>query len=420
MNGTAVGSLGRGIIVAIAMSFLATTGTATQDTPLTSPGNPADPIAALQADERNSPLEFHEDRFGYLTSLLHRLGINTDSQVLVFSKTSLQYDHISPQTPRAIYFNDNTFVAFVLGAPLVEMAALDPSRGIIFYTLEAHRADTPRFARGTICGQCHAVVNDFALGLMVTSSPTGPDGTPMFLGQGKELFNTTDHRTPFEQRWGGWYVTGTHGSQSHLGNAIAFDPEHSSQFGEAGTQNVTSLANRFDTTAYLAPGSDIVALMTLEHQTRMTNLIVSVSAQSRQLREGKNARATNERLDASINDLVTYMVFADEAPLREPVKGVSAFTVTFPERGPRDRQGRSLRDFDLHSRLFRYPLSYIVYSEAFDGMEETARQRVYQRLYDVLTGRDKTQPFAAISPSDRRAALEILRDTKPNLPGYWQ
>jgi hypothetical protein len=409
----------RSAVAVIAVASFAIAVAAIQEAPPTSSTDSTDPISELQQqlDQRNSPLEFDGERFGYLTGLLGRLGINVDSQVLVFSKTSLQYDHISPQTPRAIYFNDNTFVAFVPGAPLVELAAVDPRRGLAFYTLEANRGERPRFSRGTICGQCHAVVNEFALGLMVTSSPTGPDGTPMFVG-GKELFNTTDHRTPFDQRWGGWYVTGTHGSQHHLGNAILFDPAGSAQ--SESTQNVTSLDGRFDTTVYPASTSDIVALMTLEHQTHMTNVMISVSAQSRQLQEGRNPRATKEHLDRSIDDLVEYMFFADEAPLREPVKGVSTFTITFPQRGPRDQRGRSLRDFDLHTRLFRYPLSYMVYSEVFAAMDETAREQIYRRLYDVLLGRDVSQPFAAMSEGDRRAVLEILRDTKPDLPSYWK
>jgi hypothetical protein len=113
------------------------------------------------------------------------------------------------------------------------------------------------------------------------------------------------------------------------------------------------------------------------------------------------------------------MLFVGEAPLREPVQGVSSFTATFPQRGPRDRYGRSLRDFDLQRRLFRYPLSYMIYSEIFDAMPATARERVYQRLFDVLSGKDRNPKFAHLSDSDRNAILEIIRDTKTGIPDYW-
>jgi hypothetical protein len=113
------------------------------------------------------------------------------------------------------------------------------------------------------------------------------------------------------------------------------------------------------------------------------------------------------------------MVFADEASLDDPVQGTSTFTATFPRRGPQDRRGRSLRDFDLQTRLFRYPLSYMIYSEIFDRMPSRVKERVYRRLYDVLTGKEATKPFAALSSDARRAALDIIRETKPNLPDYF-
>ena len=113
------------------------------------------------------------------------------------------------------------------------------------------------------------------------------------------------------------------------------------------------------------------------------------------------------------------MLFADETPLKEPIEGVSSFTQTFPERGPRDSKGRSLRDFDLRKRLFRYPLSYLIYSRQFDALPDDIRARIYRRLYDILSGQDETPKFASLSADDRRAILEILRDTKPGLPAYW-
>jgi len=225
----------------------------------------------------------------------------------------------------------------------------------------------------------------------------------------------TDHRTPLEDRWGGWYVTGTHGGMRHIGNAVGHDSAHPEVLDLRETLNLTSLEKKFDTRGYLSGLSDIVALMTLEHQTRMTNLMI---------RTGWEARIADPlakaQYETDLESLVTYMLFADEATLQSPIVGVSTFTKTFPKRGPRDRQGRSLRDFDLQKRIFKYPLSYMVYSEAFDGLPDQVRVRVYRRLYDVLTGRDQSDKFKRLSPDDRRAVLEILRETKRGLPGYFK
>jgi hypothetical protein len=224
----------------------------------------------------------------------------------------------------------------------------------------------------------------------------------------------TDHRTPLSGRWGGWYVTGATGSQTHLGNNINLvDPVRSGGPSPEPTQNLTGLAGFFDTSKYIEPTSDVVALMTLEHQTRMTNLMIRV---------GWDARMgmVEDKLNPEIEELLTYMLFADEAPLKAPVKGVSTFTETFPQRGPRDPQGRSLRDFDLKTRLFRYPLSYMIYSAAFDGMPDRVRDRVYHRLYEVLTGKDTSKTFAGLSPESRGAILEIVRATKSSLPPDWR
>ena len=110
------------------------------------------------------------------------------------------------------------------------------------------------------------------------------------------------------------------------------------------------------------------------------------------------------------------MLFVEEAPIPDPITSVSTFSKAFPESGLRDKRGRSLRDFDLQKRLFRYPLSYMIYSEVFDAMPAAVRNRIYQRLYDVLSGKDQTPKFARLSPNDRSAILEILQDTKPGLP----
>ena len=384
---------------------------------------PDDAVARLdqRLDSGKTKLDYAPTG-GYLASVLKELNVPVDSQVLVFSRTSIQAAHISPRTPRAIYFNDEVSVGYVQGGEVLEFTALDPQQGIKLYALEVDKVDKPSLTRRDECLQCHQGPVTLGVPGLLISSVHPSTGRP-----GEEHGNAfmTDHRTPFAERWGGWYVTGTHGAQYHLGNNPALmDPIHPGKDLREGTQNVTSLADKFDTSKYLAPTSDIVALMVLEHQVRMTNLIIRIGWDVRVAEHDKTLASAGPQLNAEIEELVAYMLFGDEDPLKEPVAGVSTFTKTFAARGPRDPQGRSLRDFNLKTRLFRYPLSYMIYSAAFDDMPDYARERVYRLLYDILTGEDKRESVADLSlarltTEDRRAILEIVRATKPNLPPFW-
>lgn len=377
---------------------------------------PNDAIARLQKQIDSGAVKLdYAPGTGYLPALLKQLGINIDSQVLVFSKTSFQSTKISPRAPRAIFFNDEVAVGSVQDGEVLELVALDPKQGDNFYTLSVDKADHPEFARRDVCLQCHQGLSTLGIpGILVSSVYPASDGMPAFRGQAM----ITDHRSSFDQRWGGWYVTGTHGSVTHMGNAVGHDPARPQLLDMQGTQNLTSLARKFDTSHYLAPTSDIVALMTLEHQTRMTNLMTRIGWDTRIAQH--DGKLDDTRLNAEIEEMLTYMLFQDERPLREPVEGVSTFTKTFPERGPRDKQGRSLRDFDLKTRMFKYPLSYMIYSSAFDSMPDVVRERVYQRLYDILSGKDQSEKYAKLTPDDRHTILEIVRETKPNMPAYWK
>jgi len=358
----------------------------------------------------------YDEQRGYLPSLLKLLGIDIESQVLVFSKTSFQHTLIDPRHPRALYFNDNVSIGMVQNGTVYEMMALEPSHGLAFYTLDTMKVEQPSFQRrGVECLFCHGPGNKGAAAMVVASVIPDSQGVPAYTSA---FIDTIDHRTPFERRWGGWYVTGTHGSQEHLGNAVAPDPENPLDLEHENTQNLTSLAGRIDGSKYLTGTSDIVALMTLEHQVGATNRLGALGVQYRQA-ERTGAADPLKALDAGIRDLADYLLFVGEAPLRAPVKGVSAFTQTFPQRGPRDSRGRSLREFDLRTRLFRYRLSYMIYSELFDKLPQPVRQRVYQRLYEVLSGRDTSEQYVSLTPDERAALLEIVRDTKHDLPEYW-
>jgi hypothetical protein len=381
-------------------------------------GTPAgDAVSRLQEriDRGEAKLDYQPGNLGYLPSVLKLLGIDPDSQVLVFSRNSAQSPRISPQSPRAIYFNDDVAVGFVQGGEVLEFAALDPKEGVRLYTLDSGRTLKPVLGNHPDCLQCHQGPQTLAVpGLMVTSLYPPPPGMPV---EHASSGFVTDQRTAIADRWGGWYVTGTAGKQDHLGNTV---PDPATGGVIANRLNRTSLAGLLDTSRYLAPTSDIVALLTLEHQTRMTNLITRVGWDTRIAISDGTLEQSRPQLDADIEDMLTYMLFTNEAFSSQPVKGVSTFSKTFPQRGPRDKQGRSLRDFDLQTRLFKYPLSYMIYDPAFDAMPDWAKDRIYRRLYDVLTGKDMDPKFARLSAQDRRAILEILRDTKTGLPDYWK
>jgi hypothetical protein len=374
-----------------------------------------DPVAELgrRIEKGLVKLDYDPNTWGYLPSLLKQLDLNVDSQILVFSKTSFQLTKIAPDRPRALYFNDQVALGSVQDGKVFELASLDSTQGLIFYTMDSERTEKPGFERRfTECLNCHGPAG----GLVISSVYPSADGTPFVTGT---FFEGIDHRTPIENRWGGWYVSGTHGSMRHLGNAIALDRDHPFDLEQDGTQNLTSLAAKFDVSKYPARTSDIVALMTMEHQAHMTNLLAGVGQQFRRALNNGTMESSKSSLDRAIEQMVDYMLFVDEAPLHNPVRGISTFTETFPQRGPRDKQDRSLRDFDLQTRLFRYPLSYMIYSDIFDAMPAVARERVYRRLYDVLTGRNTSPKFAHLSDADRDAILHIVADTKGGLPYFW-
>jgi hypothetical protein len=367
------------------------------------------------------------DSFGYLPALLRELRLPVSSQMLVFSKTSFQRDRISPRTPRAVYFGDDAYVGFCRDGEVLEVSAVDPQLGAVFYTLEQKEADRPRFVRQTdACVICHASsFNQGFPGHLVRSLYVDGGGLPMLaLGSYR-----TDHASPLEKRWGGWYVTGTSGRQNHMGNLILADePPANGVIDISAGRNVTDLRKRFNTSGYLSHHSDIVALMVLEHQAEMHNRIARASLQTRlalydEAEMNKalgrptdyRSESTTRRIASVGEPLVQYLFFSGETKLTDAVQGTSDFAKEFAAKGPRDRRGRSLRDLDLKRRLFRHPCSYLVYSPAFDAMPAPVMEYVVRRMKEVLSGKDISAEFAHLSADDRRAVLEVLRETKPCL-----
>ena len=134
---------------------------------------------------------------------------------------------------------------------------------------------------------------------------------------------------------------------------------------------------------------------------------------------GHRSETTTGRIKSAGEALVRQMLFADEPVLADPIKGTSSFAADFESKGPRDSMGRSLRDLDLKRRMFRYPLSYLIYSESFDALPDEMKDYVYRRLWEVLKGAEESGDFAHLKRSSRRAIVEIVAQTKKGLPDYW-
>jgi hypothetical protein len=159
----------------------------------------------------------------------------------------------------------------------------------------------------------------------------------------------------------------------------------------------------------------------MNHQQHMTNLLIRLGWEARVAAHNAPEKAAlPEDVQDTVRSLVDYMLFVEEAPLPSKVEGISGFTQYFESKGPHDRKGRSLRQFDLTRRMLRYPCSYMIYTEAFDALPAPAKAAVYARLWEILSGKEKDAAYKTLSLSDRRAIVEILRETKSGLPDYFR
>lgn len=394
-----------------------------------SDGPVRDPVSALnrRLHEGVSQLTF-EPASGYLRSLLAALEMPIESQVVVFSQTSAQSSQISLHNPRAIFFNDTVMIGWVRATDHLEVAAEDPQQGVIFYTLTQSPANKPEFKRDNTCLECHLTWDTLGVpGFQVLSTfPMSDDPNAYASGF------VADHRSPLEQRWGGWYVTGKSVPIRHMGNIPVIQPAAILAKGVGISPKLESLAGQFDTKGFVSPYSDIAALMILEHQTHMTNLLTRLDWETRLASyeaqrvnaggvppSGRGGEVT-DRVRSAAHDLVDYLLFVDEAPLAGRIQGSSGFAEKFSAKGPRDGKGRSLRQLDLERRLMRYPCSYMIYSNAFDALPAAAVEVVYKRMWQILSGEEKRAPYTGLSLMDRQAIVEILRETKRGLPDYFR
>jgi hypothetical protein len=380
------------------------------------------PVVDVNRKLQDGTLKFrYDDRSGFLASTLEALELPIDSQLLVFSRTSLQGRRISEQNPRALYFNDRVALGWVRGGDALEVAAYDETAGVVFYTLD-QRAEAasgpPQFKRAFECLGCHVTGNTLGVPGLLMFSTTRAEPN-QFSGVPRHI----DHSEPLTRRFGGWFVTGSAGSSTHMGNeAAAVDGRP--------TRELMSAEGFFDAAGYRTLSSDVVAHLVLTHQAGMTNLLTRAGWEARATDPALHPASTSEpgmearvadMLDAVATEVVDYLLFVDEARLTGQVRGGSGFAERFAARGPRDRHGRSLYELDLTRRLMKYPCSYLIYSPAFDALPPSVKTPIYRRMWDVLSGREQDDRHrSALSLADRRAIVEILQDTKKDLPAYFQ
>ncbi|HYF34668.1 MAG TPA: hypothetical protein VD994_05205, partial [Prosthecobacter sp.] len=356
---------------------------------------PKDAVQALERLMRLGKVRIdRSDGWSVLRGVLEKLKVPVESQVLVFSKTSKQNDRISPQTPRAVYFNDNAYVGYSLGGS-IEVAAIDPLLGPVFYLLDPHEDEKRplHFERDQSCLSCHG--GSFTRevpGVLVRSVFPAATGHPI-LSQGSTVVDTT---TPFSDRWGGWYVTGKHGDSVHRGNVTAVEqPNDTCEMPVEEGANITDLTAFVDVSDYPRQQSDIVALMVLEHQTSVQNVLTrsnhaalramhmqrSLQTELRETVTEEPVGTARRIIDHCAEDVVDALLFREEAALPDGgIEGDEAFQTAFVKDAPRSADGRSLKDFQLLTRLFKHRCSYMIHSLTFQYLTPPLKQTVLARL----------------------------------------
>jgi hypothetical protein len=361
---------------------------------------------------------------GFLDALLSQLQIDADTQVLVFSRTSLQPELISPQTPRAVFFNDDTYVGFIPGSAHIELMGFDAQRGPVFYTL--HNAPEAGGLRrfGGACLTCHDNYSLMGGGVPRVLGLSLPVEVPGVVPTSL-LGIDVDDRTPIRDRWGGWYVTGRTGIDGHRGNRPVAEGGDQQLLVGMGAADRDSLAGVFDTSRYPTPHSDVAALLVLEHQKTVQNLLVRVGLKATSsmqrlamargaLADGPAALAARQQalLHSMVGPLLDALFGVGAAPLPQGLAAGNGFAQRFSRLGPHDRAGRSLRELDLKGRLFRLPLSYLVHSQAFDALPAVVREALRAGIRDVLRGADAARS-SHIAAAERDAVARLLADTRP-------
>lgn len=357
-----------------------------------------------------------EGQLDRLRFILRELGVPEESQVLVFSKTSHQNPLIHPANPRALFFSPEAYVGYVPGGA-IETITHDPVLGVVFHLIEPGPGGTLKVTRDSgNCLSCHGTTRTEGVpGMLVRSVMPNADGHPLLaLGT-----SHVTHETPLEERWGGYFVTGR-SSLPHLGNRT-FDEEGGGDTAPA-TSDLDDLAGMLDVSKYPRATSDIVALMVLEHQCLMHNLLTSAALNHRRAwhmgraidpEADPDQGAAGRVADSAAEKIAACLFFRDEAPLGEGVEGDEAFQRAYLALHPKAASGDSLADFQLYGRLFKNRCSTMIYSQAFRVLPERVKSAVYLRMREVLLGSDPPADYAHLKVSEKRRIVRILDETHP-------
>ena len=356
--------------------------------------------------------------------LLKELGIPVESQVLVFSRTSLQRGVVSPANPRAIFFNEETYLGW-MPEGRIEIASSDPERGSVFFfqrKLDDRRGKL--FVRDRSCIGCHAgSATNFLPGLLARS--VYPDGKGRSL-RSVDSFERVGHHVPLGDRWGGWYVTGGHDALQHMGNSIASRNDGGLDLIRDDAVGQKGLRHLLDVSKYPVATSDVTALLVLDHQVSMHFKLMEGAYIVRQAiydaaRKGKGIssdppESLTKALNLAAEQIVNHLLFADEASIGgKPTRGDGVFVKSFLSRRVADSKGRSLRDFNLEDRIFQYRCSYMIRSRSFSGLPTALRKSIFRRLHEVLASKIALKDYDYFLPGERSVILEILNET---LPGF--
>lgn len=393
--------------------------------------DPQDEVTRLRERLERGELAFVGDERQVLRALLDTLQIPVSSQVIVFSKTSLQRRRIRPDTPRALYFSDTVYVGWVPGG-LIEVAAIDAKLGPVFYAFDPRASDQARrtFVRDDDCLRCHGdhFVRDIPA-LFARSVVPDATGEPM-LQHGTKL---VDDQTPFAERWGGWFVTGYEGTTEHQGNAWASESGERLAFPWA-EPRPKELSGSFDTSRYLTGTSDVVALLVMEHQMAMQNSLTAASQRCQKMLVYQKSLLTSFKqtqtddlvydsvksvFASAAEDVVDVLLFHDAAPLPSGVTGLPEFREAFVNGAPRNAAGHALKDFQLRDRLFENRCSYLIYSDAFTALPVQLKTLIFDRLYEALRDTRADGRYAYLEANEKKRIYDILLETHPDARACW-
>ena len=368
---------------------------------------PADRFTRMKADLESGRIALDRtSELAFLKSLLRVLDVPVSSQMLVFSTTSLQLRFISPSNPRALFFNDDIYIGYIPGGR-VEVLSLDPELGAIFSIFDIPRDERPlRIERSEKCMNCHGSADSaYVPGLVMKSVVPGERGGSLTAFR----IEQTGHGIPFEQRFGGWYVTGKPSIASELGNVIGR------------YSNGAMLKQRlepgalFDFARYPVATSDVLPQLLLEHQAGFVNRVVEASYRTRTALHASGGKLTPEQereLDEQARIVTRYLLFADEAPLPAGgVKGDAEFK--------KDFQKTPLRELDLQTRLLKRRCSYMIGSPVFQGLPPQMKRRIYRRLGEALATENADAEYAYLPVVEKREIRASLKTMLSDLPREW-